>query len=378
VQLRIEMPPAFSVNNTASEIETPGSGEVTPWEDRAPRFAHECVCLPEAGELQAQPPRPQYERSPAEGSSESESSIDLNDPSIEDFPCDRGLILQRVRTSATRLSEDETVWQALATNPAAATDHNGVRSESSSSSGRVVDEVRTPSLGSIPEEHGAEESLSAAPPHSREQSGSQGAIDGKSEALAVHKEQHEPETEAYEPNSAAHQPASELTHNTVPPKTSVADMQSITSESSGKGLDAREVQTMDGADTETESFPRLLTNPGSYQPSIDTEGYGELLLPGQWPVAKAQASSSTSVLRARASRSAAEDATGSGIDSSSASHLTTRKSGSPKPERPPTPTSVRSMNFVAKSRALLRNFLRMIFVDWIGGVIRRLCGRRRT
>jgi hypothetical protein len=38
---------------------------------------------------------------------------------------------------------------------------------------------------------------------------------------------------------------------------------------------------------------------------------------------------------------------------------------------------MRSANLVAKSRDLLKNILRLIFVDWIGGLIQRLCGRRR-
>lgn len=371
------MPPPFAVNDAGSEIETPGSGEVTPWEDRAPRFAHECVCRPEAGEQQAQPSA-QHERSPAARSSEEESSIDLNDPSIEDFPCDRELILQRVRTSATRLSEDETVWEALSTNPAVAANHQAERSEGSSSPDRVVGEVRTPSLGSIPEDYGAEENLSAISPHSPERSGSERVIDGKYEALPAHEEQKEQETEAYEPNSAAHQPASELTHDTVLQRTPMLDMQSITSEASGKGPDAQGVQIMDGAGTETGSSQPLLTKAASYQISLDGEGYEDLLLPGQWPVTESQASTSNSGLRARISRSVPEGTTGSGIDSSNASHLMTRESGSPKPERPFTPTSARSSNVLTKSRAMLRNFLRMIFVDWIGGVIRRLCGRRRT
>ena len=137
---------------------------------------------------------------------------------------------------------------------------------------------------------------------------------------------------------------------------------------------------MDGAHTEAESLQSLHTDAGSsYQAVSDVEGYQDLLLPGQWPAVNAQPAAGTSTLKARASAPANEGATSSGIESSSASHLTNRKAVSPvAPERPLTPGSMRgSANLVARSQALLRNLLRLVFVDWIGGVIRRLCGRSR-
>ena len=384
------MPPPFDINDSGTDAETPGSGEVTPWEDRAPRFAHECVQLPQPGEEQteARPPQ-QYERS----SEEDEGSIDLNDPSIEDFPCDRDLILQRVRTSATRLSEDETVWEALSAMPATAANHQAERSESSSSPGRVAGEPRTPSLGSIPEENPYEEGGLSALPSSmlgaRGQSGSEGQGNGQYETLAVHKEEPEPATEEYEPKSAAEQPGTELTQNTVPARTSRARIPSTTYEAPAPGQAhpaSRAIsagQTMDGAHTEAESLQSLRTGAdSSYQAVSDAEGYGDLVLPGQWSAVHAPPAAGTSTLTGRASPPATEGATSSAVEgSSSASQLTSRKAFSPAPpERPLTPTSIRaSTSLVARSRALLRNFLRLVFVDWIAGVIRKLCGRgRRT
>jgi hypothetical protein len=46
-------------------------------------------------------------------------------------------------------------------------------------------------------------------------------------------------------------------------------------------------------------------------------------------------------------------------------------------ERPVTPTSMRSASKDAKSKNLLKAFWRVVFVDWIGGLIRALCGGGR-
>lgn len=49
------------------------------------------------------------------------------------------------------------------------------------------------------------------------------------------------------------------------------------------------------------------------------------------------------------------------------------------PDRPITPTSMRSSHKDVKSRNFLKAFWRVVFVDWIGGLILRLCGGgRRT
>jgi hypothetical protein len=49
----------------------------------------------------------------------------------------------------------------------------------------------------------------------------------------------------------------------------------------------------------------------------------------------------------------------------------------PTAERPLTPSSMRSAGQDAKSKNFLKAFWRVVFVDWIGGLIMRLCGGRR-
>ena len=384
------MPPPFTVNGANTESETPGSGQVTPWEDRAPRFAHECVQRPPSEDEPAQPPEVQ-QRSSEE---DKDNSVDLNDPSIEDFPRERHLILERVKISAARLSEDETVWQSLSQCPAAGGDHQAQSSEHSEQSessslppGRVAGEGRTPSLDSIPEEHAyAGEGFSALPGsmHAKhDQSEFEGLGYRRNEQLATHREEPEPPANVYEPNSAGLQPITELTQNTVPTRTSVCvGIQGTTCESrmpcrlhpDSRDISAR--QTMDGAHVEEESLQSLPTNPdSSNQAARDTKGDGELGLPGEWSSAINEQSLITSSLRARSGHISDPSVTGSA--GSGLSSLTNRKAVSPLPERPFTPNSMRSVNLIARSRELLETFLRLIFVDWVGGMIKRLCGRVR-
>lgn len=352
------MPPSFNINDTNTEGQTPGSGEVTPWEDRAPLFAHECVELPQPGEQLVQPPD-QYKQSPKED----EGSIDLDDPTLEEFPCERHLILERVRTSATRLSQDETIFEGASLEPIGTIAHRAERSDSSSSPGRVAGEARTPSLDSIPEEHAYAGETSSALPSAMRKKHDRSQSESLPEVSDTEKEEPRTTVEAYEPNSAALLPGAELTHNTVPARTSTEmNIQGITCESQSSGQphpDSETLgvgQTMDGA---------------------NADGYGERELPGKWPVV--DNASSGSNMKAQAAL-VTDSASSSAVEgSSNTSQLKYRKSTSvsPAPERPLTPSSMRSANFVAQSRNLLKNFLKMIFVDWIGGMIKRLCGRRR-
>jgi len=65
------------------------------------------------------------------------------------------------------------------------------------------------------------------------------------------------------------------------------------------------------------------------------------------------------------------------VDERSDSQLTARKQPPPISERPLTPTSMHSTHGAPNSRNFLKAFFRVVFVDWIGGLIRRLCGGGR-
>jgi hypothetical protein len=64
-------------------------------------------------------------------------------------------------------------------------------------------------------------------------------------------------------------------------------------------------------------------------------------------------------------------------EESNNSNLKSRKAtASPIPERPLTPSSMRAKD--PKSRTFLRAFWHVVFVEWIGGFIMRLCGGNRN
>ncbi|KAN0095702.1 hypothetical protein V8E51_016413 [Hyaloscypha variabilis] len=65
------------------------------------------------------------------------------------------------------------------------------------------------------------------------------------------------------------------------------------------------------------------------------------------------------------------------IEEENGRQVTSRKPPrSQSPERPITPSSMRSATKDAKSKNFLKAFWRVVFVDWIGGIIRALCGGR--
>jgi hypothetical protein len=75
----------------------------------------------------------------------------------------------------------------------------------------------------------------------------------------------------------------------------------------------------------------------------------------------------------------ADTAKSTGIEEENGrAQLKSRRQQSPeRAERPLTPSSVRSAGKDAKSQNFLKAFWRVVFVDWIGGLIIRLCGGSR-
>ena len=64
------------------------------------------------------------------------------------------------------------------------------------------------------------------------------------------------------------------------------------------------------------------------------------------------------------------------IEEENGRQVKSRKPRSQSPERPVTPSSMRSATRDAKSKNFLKAFWRVLFVDWIGGLVRALCGGR--
>lgn len=144
-----------------SEFYLPAEGDegtITPIEERAPLFAHECV-TPYEGK------REESSHEPIEDSADppaADEVIDENDPTIEEFPEDRLAILAQVRSTESRLNEDETVFEDVAASPVGVVRTHSDIGEAASSS--QLDAQPSPALDKITEEeHEQEEPLELPP-----------------------------------------------------------------------------------------------------------------------------------------------------------------------------------------------------------------------
>jgi len=273
------MPPIYAM---VPGDEMTESGTVTPWEDRAPLFAHECVQRPETEDKEPGAPE-----TPGAALGQVETNIDPNDPTIEAFPSERRLILESVRTSASRLNEDETAIET-SSSPVIGPEPYVERLGAPSPSPHL--ETSGGSLDSIPEDSNREEA---------------------------------------------------------------ATSDELDNEGPGPSIDGHEVS------------PREIVSPK--EGPTDTV---ESATPG----ASLKAQSSDEPFEQSVENTAATSGIEEGGDPT---QLTKRKAPSPAAERPATPSSTRPTGQDAKSKGFLRSFLSLIFVDWIGGLITRICGGDR-
>lgn len=348
VQLKIDIPvPIIDIEDPDS----PGSGTVTPWEERAPRFAHECP-RPPSGQLRPAS-HEHYEgkgpRDPFEN-----SAIDLDDPSIEEFPSEREAIYEQVRSCQRRLSEDQTSVEALSPSPVVVANNHHERFDLPSPSPKVLTrtEDRSPSLMSIPEEQGnSEDELSALPtavsqPDINLDLRGVGGEDQEDTAVAV----------------------KEVAAGLLPSEIVKSPSQNPAEEQI-EGL-----QTTPDPDVPPSTPPALVDGK---QPGEREGNSQKIFSPVEGPSITVLPATPGTSLKARASDQSDIAKTTAIDEGNGHTQLTARKTASPVPDRPLTPSSMRSAGKEAKSKNFLKSFLKLVFVDWIGGLIARLCGGGR-
>jgi hypothetical protein len=344
--------------------DTPSSGAATPPEDKVPLFAHECIKPPPEGFESPIQPRPEPVKSKP---SIEEAAIDYDDPLLEEFPSERHAILERVRTSQTRLAEDQTTFDAIPPSPVIGANYHTERMELPSPSSNIValSQERSPSLDSIPEagEEGYREEVLPPLPegtcltlNNGEPHLSQGS--SEDEELPVQKAERKPSIDVQEVPETA---------------TSLEPESAQTTTNSDK-------PKLDGSYMEPEPA-KMPATPNSKQLGDQEEQVKEIVTPEEGPHITVQPATPGSSLKTTAT-----DPFNKPIDTAKAtaieeendrSQLTSRKLAAPSPERPLTPTSMRSAGKDAKSRNFLKAFWRVVFVEWIGGFIMRLCGGDR-
>jgi len=340
-------------------------GMETPPEEKVPLFAHECIQMPPGGFESPIEPRP----TPAPSKlSTQEPAIDFDDPTLEQFPSDPQAIMEQIRTSRSRLAEDQTSFEGVPPSPVVAPrspnqliSQQSERMELPSPSPRIMAvSQRSPSLDSIPEANDDEEGyrkevLSTLP-----------------EGTTLTLSNGEPHI-----NEADSDDSSK----------NVARKQSVGVQEVAESPVALAPQTsnLDGTYMEPEPV-KLPVTPFVHDNSKqlgESESIKKVVLPDRGPQITVQPATPGSTLGKTTSidpfHKTADTAKTTAIETENGRpQMKSRKSTAPSPERPLTPTSLRSRNKEnVKSRNFLKAFWRVVFVEWIGGFIMKLCGGDR-
>ena len=345
--------------------DTPGSGTITPEEDRVPLFAHECIQPPPGGFETIPQPR----REPLKSKlSNQKSSIDYDDPSLEEFPSERNAILEQVRISLNRLPEDQTSIDGIPPSPVVSAKNHLEHMEHPSPSPRLLITDRSPSLNSIPEagEEGYREELLSALPEGTNLNLSNGE---------PQLSQSSHEKEIIQVQEARKQSFDVQEVSETPPSHDLESTETVT---------INDNPTADGAYMEPEPVKLPVTpfvHDNSRQLGEQELRIKEIATPEEGPLITVQPATPGSSLKTTNTdpfSKPIDTAKASAIETENGrSQLTSRKHAAPSPERPLTPTSMRSAGKDAKSRNFLKAFWRVVFVEWIGGLIMRLCGGDR-
>jgi hypothetical protein len=338
--------------------ETPGSGTVTPSHERAPLFAHECLEPPsresECRHPDTPEPVPLYE----------EAIFDPNDPLLEEFPCERSSILERVRTVGTRLSEDQTSIDGIPPSPIVGSNNHPERLDFPFPSPALHPHEQSPSLDSIAEENDHNEELlpslpsAADPMHTTGEPQHTRSVDDEIDDLPARKPvlSREPSVEVHEVSPES--PPSGVVNKSL------------------DGIFREESNILPSLETPFIVGHRQVGHDSEEVRQINTEEEGpNVMVTPATPSSSLKTSTSDPFNKSHpvdtAKASAIEEENGR-------SELKSRKQPSPATERPLTPNSMRSGGKDAKNRNFLKAFWRVVFVEWIGGIIMRLCGGRRN
>lgn len=318
----------------------------TPEEERAPRFPYECI-TPADLEVRLDTQRHQFEEQSSE--MEYEIEIALNDPSIMEFPTTAPEIFSTIRELQDRLPEDQVDMNKKAPSPAwvpmgSSGDHHALLPSHAHS------QERSSSMSSIAEtdEDADNVTLSKTEPTFLSlASGINGSHNSQSMSVDGSLEVERPSV-----NGVSSPAETEPENKSIPIEESLLTNITDPEQHDGSASPAEQPRTPDPPVTEINAGPDILVQPAT---------------PG------------TSLKKKDSDACQAEDtakSTSISVREPDASQLTSRRQPSPTPERPLTPASMRSGE-VHKSKSFLTAFLRVLFVDWIGGFFRKFFGSDR-
>ncbi|QSZ29263.1 hypothetical protein DSL72_003775 [Monilinia vaccinii-corymbosi] len=337
----------------------------TPSEERAPLFAHECGSPLTAGERQ------EYERAQSRSAIQEPMfrEFDPNDPSLEPFPSDFNQILVHVRRLENQLSEDQTDVEGTPISPVATNgNHHAEGADLTTPSLQPLAHESSPLLPIVEENSEAEpESAFTALPPSMENSQNDGNLPDELKRDFDEQTTGTSDTEISEKasrDSSSRLPAIRTSRSSSPHPPAMKFAQS-----------SRKLHPV---------LPALPHTPFVENKSLNLEGEAQVSPPTEQgrssPTITVQPATPAASLNAKVDDSVPEENAAkstSFAEENSDSQLRARKPTSNVPDRSITPSSMRSAGNDAKSRNFLRAFFQVVFVDWIGGLIRKLCGGGR-
>ncbi|RDW65272.1 hypothetical protein BP5796_09964 [Coleophoma crateriformis] len=331
------------------------SGSVTPWDERVPLFEHECMGNAGLHPQASHPVEPLERVTSATSNDEvlTDDDIDFNDPTLEQFPHDRRSILERVRTVETRLDEDETKFEGVPPSPVVGANWSPESRLLASPSAALSasDEGRSPSRSSFGEGTEPLEKLTRLPSAVSLRSS------GISELKRITEEDDSISNGGLESSLEVEEISEDVGQSEPNPDSTMPP------EQTGNGT-YKEPELSNGAKSSGAEEVKEVES-GAAAPQI--------------LVHSATPSSSTPNLLNEASDkdSKANDGKSTGIETEDgrSSQLTARKQPT-LAERSITPNTIRSEH-AKESGNILKAFWRVVFIDWIGGFLSRLCGSRR-
>ena len=377
-------------------------------ENKTPLFAHECVGMelyeddgaPDAHGEEHHSDDYEEDRRPSTVYDD-EEDIDLNDPTLEKFPSNRDEIIDTVRKLEGGLNEDHADVEGLiplspVVGPSGPQNHDLVGDLIVSSpvvaspvvarGSRMLNLPRS-SLGSVSSDRSSAISLGSI--SEAEEVGVEDAVDEAEEAdeppvISTPKPRRDSSRgDAAAPTSDDDEGiAMRRSDKDKSPEASSNEATQVPTPSAEAptGMSVTDAQNEEGQDAPN-GQPEVKSVPASEQSASQTSGS-----PGQ---ASGESGSPRIVIQSAeeaeqvegstdepaTERSAPDSAKTTGVDTGAHSQVKRRNAG---PDRIATPVSINEAGIqAAKSGGWIRSFFRMIFVDWIGGFIRRLCGGKQ-
>ncbi|KAF7944099.1 hypothetical protein EAE96_010509 [Botrytis aclada] len=350
---------SHGVDNLERDLDTE-----TPSEERAPLFAHECNGPPTAEE------RLEYESSQTRlpASEPMFREFDPNDPGLEPFPNNFNQILEHVRRLENHLSENQTDAERNPLSPVTTNGSHHANGSLTTPSPQSLAHESSPLLLPIVEENAEgelESKLTALPP-SMENSQADGNAPEEANEDSSERQIEADDDEALKKDAAElSEPAAIEISKSLSPQ-----------------LPA--INFTEGLSKLRPVLPDLPPTPFVENKSLNLAEGSATSSPApvqDSPSITVQPATPAASVNANIDQSATEEdaaKTTSFADGTNDSQLRARKQpSSSAPDRSITPSSMRSAGNDAKSRNFLRAFFQVVFVDWIGGLIRKLCGGGR-